>query len=51
MNGYVEAGYLVVTGVLGGYSLQLANKSKKLKRAVVLVRESSSRRTEGRSEN
>lgn len=29
MNGYVEAGYIVVAGVLGGYAALLARKSRR----------------------
>ncbi|MCL5077353.1 MAG: hypothetical protein M1288_04480 [Actinobacteria bacterium] len=35
MNGYVEAGYLVVLGTLGGYSATLAGRSKKMRKALI----------------
>ncbi|NNN19605.1 MAG: hypothetical protein HKL84_07100 [Acidimicrobiaceae bacterium] len=37
MNGYVEAGYLAVLGVLGGYSALLLGRSKKLKKVLLPV--------------
>ncbi len=38
MNGYVEAGYLAVLGVLAGYSALLLGRSRKAKKALIPVR-------------
>ncbi|NNN14974.1 MAG: hypothetical protein HKL82_03845 [Acidimicrobiaceae bacterium] len=51
MNGYVEGGYLVVTGGIGGYAAWLGTRAKKLRRAVVVVRDETSvqRRSQDKS--
>jgi len=38
MNGYVEAGYLVVLGVLAGYSALLVGRSRRMKKVLLPVK-------------
>lgn len=38
MNGYVEAGYLAVLGVLAGYSALLVGRSRRMKKVLLPVK-------------
>ncbi len=50
MNGYVEAGYLAVLGVLAGYSALLLGRSRKMKKALLPVKVKEKRSEPGPTE-